>query len=389
MKTKRSLCLITCLVVLGVQVSEAQFLNRVKDAVKKEANKVVDKISNENKEESNKDNKAEKPSTNQESNKEKEEDTQTIVNNGLTYSPPNDNFRAFSLQKHNGLPRFGLFNSYGYNDSRAASGRSHINKTPLDYTLYTELLNLKYGSEISMDLIINAVSAKVFLKYFCNEEKGDCKERNRDQVMEFSGSVRNSGGASRNWGGYGANQFEKERKKKDFMEKHAPTLVNWSKNLWENNTEIAYLVDKENLGKYDFEKGGYWLKSIAHPTAKGTGLISNTFHYEYIPENRIEKEMQKGWVLFKVNAAQAENLSNNKIRFLYSVVKIKLGFLREERDRSSVLKKNIQFFKYCYESPVVEFYEDEGLTKKTGEISYENVEHSSSMFAPNDTRFKN
>lgn len=384
MRYKKIFFSIGCILILGTSSLQAQFLNRVKDAVKKEANKVVDKISNEIKEESNKDNKAEKPSTNQASNKEKEEDTQTIVNNDLTYSPPNDNFRAFSLQKHNGLPRFGLFR---YNDSRAASGRSHINKTPLDYTLYTELLKLKYGSEISMDLIINAVSAKVFLKYFCNEEKGDCKEMNRDQVMEFS--VRNSGGASRNWGGYDANQFEQERKKKDFMEKHAPTLVNWSKNLWENNTEIAYLVDKENLGKYDFEKGGYWLKSIAHPTAKGTGLISNTFHYEYIPENRIEKEMQKGWVLFKVNAAQAENLSNNKIRFLYSVVKIKLGFLREERDRRSLLEKNIQFFKYCYESPVVEFYEDEGLTKKVGEISYEDVEHSSSMFAPNDTTFKN
>ena len=362
---------------LLVSTSNAQLLKKIKKAAEKEIQKVSNELSKGKKEKSNEAKYDEQSKGEENLDGKKNEVTSTVTLDGLIYEPPKPDFRSFSLQKHKDLPRFGELDTHG--------AKRKI-KRPLDYETYTELLHLKYGSILNKSLILNSASLETFLEYFCNADKGSCNEQNRDEILNFP-HLRHRGGVARNWGGYGANQFEKERKKNDFMKTHLPTLQAWSKSIWQNDSEEGYVVKRHPLRTYDFDHGGFWVPSITNPPGKGTGLVSNAFILEYIPKNKFESEMKDGYVLLKVSESEAEKLVTNKTQYVYSVVKIKLG-LKEvlEPHKELTMGKKLVHFKYNYENSIREFYEDESLTKKIGEISYENAVYSNTSYHPSLTQ---
>lgn len=374
MCSKRILGIVACCFMIGIQTSDAQFLKKLKDAAKKEVNKVADGLTKKKKTKSNEDTSLEEETKKEERVKLGQISTKEIPQ-GLSFDAPNESFRSFSVQEHNGLPRFGVLDSYG-------SGSK--TKLPWGYTTYTDILLLKYGDILNLPLILNTTSSETFLKYFCNDERGDCNDQNRNAILN-SPNLRSRGGVARNWGGYGANQFEKERKKNDFMEKHAPTLVDWSKTFWKDDTQMAYNVSYVRLtssNPYDFERKGYW---VNNPLKSGPNLNSQRFVCRYFPINRYEKnpDNESIYVLLKMDESTAENLINEKTSVLYAVMKIKLSFTQvEEANREVNMRSKRVMFNYCHESPVVEFYKDEALTLKVGELSYEDEDIEFSNIPP-------
>jgi hypothetical protein len=373
---------IIAIIILAPNYANAQFLNKLKEKANKLAaderlnqavEKAIDKTTN-NTNQNHKNNSSGPPTSNPQDRQADKKNDRII-----TFSPPNENLRPFVLQGHKGLPRFGVL------DPELKSGS-------IDYQIYNEIINLKYNKLTYSDFLrFYSISEKSFAYYFCNEEKEPCFRRFANDG--FSAVPRSSSQTySSFWGGRGANQFEVQRKKNEFGTNINAHLFSWSKSFWENDTQIAYVVNRADIGApgYDFDKGGFWMQGIISSYSGIAELFvakgNNMSVMSHGPVNEFESKMDTGgwWVLFKIDESTAERLVSNKIRHLYAVTKVKLAYdsvgIRNEGTRH---REDFVLYNFNYESPVAELYEDAALLKKVGEISYENTQISKTANPPN------
>ena len=135
----------------------------------------------------------------------------------------------------------------------------------------------------------------------------------------------------------------------------------WAKTLYSNNVLGGYYVTRTNLGTYDFKNGGYWLNT--HQFYNQGFLLK---WYGLQPANSSERKLMHpngSSILFKMSPEEAETFSekNQQIFLVFDVT----GYLNGlENYRADQLKTT-----FSLNSPVIEIYSDDGLTKKVGEIN--------------------
>lgn len=404
MKRFTILFLLTLSFTLVPNSISAQFFNRLKEKVKKEAVSLTEEIIDErvtktedkrNTEHGEKTKNSPSTKKNQTSNKNENDFGLT---ERITYKAPNSNFIDFELQSYKGLPRFGILHK-----EQSISPEKEIE---VNYEIYSSLIELKYlKDKMDMDQLklenlgpnsyqtINGIKRvaylttndETFLKYFCNTTTESCPMPpyrligDTDRAPGLHGSSKN--GILGHWGGNNATEFEQRRIFDTFLNDDYNTLREWSDTIWTDGYEIGYLVGNINLKRtpYDFKNQGYWLYA-GLKTNESINLSNNTFSplriiVRYVPNQRFEKEPEasKNYVLFKISPEEAEKLEENSISKVFIVYKIKLSLYRHEKVYNKKYNKSHKLlFKYNVEDSIVELYEDEALTKKIGEVSLEN-----------------
>ncbi|RYC50832.1 hypothetical protein [Flagellimonas olearia] len=391
--------------ILNSIPSNAQFFKKLKEKVKKEAGILTEEIIDERL-----NGKDKEPSPSKENEKQKSindsadsprtdnkgEDGHVKIKDGILFKSPNENFINFELQSYKGLPRFGMLTK-----DLDSSSEKELERY---YEIYSSLIELKYLKDISIDELraenlgihsdqtINGVkrvtylssTQETFLKYFCNETIGSCKTFPYRIVGDMDRTPGSMGGSKNgvmgHWGGKNATEFQQKRSFDSFLQDDYNTLKEWSEDIWADGFEIGYLVSSVTLDRrrYDFKNQGYWL-NIGLKSNELINLSNNTFSplqiiVRYIPDQRFEKEpeAQKGNVFFKIAPEKAEELEERNIDRFFVVQKIKLGFYKREKTYNKRYRIPHKFqFKYNVESPIIELYEDLGLTKKMGEVSLE------------------
>jgi hypothetical protein len=256
---------------------------------------------------------------------------------------------------------------------------------PIDYQIYKEFINFKYRNTQSDFLNFYAISDKSFAYYFCNEEREPCFKRFTQDGLNAM-PLQSLRTYSNSYGGPGSNEFEKQRKRKEFNTNIYPDLLTWRNNFWENDSVVGYLVKSIAVGEpggYDFDKGGFWMSNIISQSA-GIEFGFNTTEMRYASVYEFENKMEPGWVLLKIDESEAEQLVSRKVRTLYAVIKVRMAFNSvDEHNPGARYSKFIVVYNFNYESPVVEFYEDAALVKKVGELSYEKAEIVKTVYPPN------
>nr|WP_299344228.1 hypothetical protein [Allomuricauda sp.] len=303
--------------------------------------------------------------------------------NQKTYEAPNSNFKDIVLQTHKGSLRFGNIDA----------DPNGLKEYTANYSSYLALVQFKreqqrsgwdapyktidtnlpyYGSttataNIPMDVIkFNAILTSIATEVV--SEKGGrtyYKER-------YAGSI---------WKG---NTVEQVKNYRAFVKENFNALKNWPKQIMKDGSEQAYYVTIDNVSEYDFENQGFvllmgfdnikddnrrlstFLKPIgnrrkkvqmkAFATQNRLSVGANN-RFEYSSRNSYERNVDADHqlVFFPIAIEKAnEVLKSGKI---YIVRKIKL-------------KDN---FTFHVDSPLIELYTDRGLTKKIGQMDYNDL----------------
>jgi len=323
----------------------------------------------------------------------------TIINydDVITFKPPSEKFISLLLQTHKNELRFGNQNSYSLKpDGSYISHHSQpilakkIDKktTLLQYgrqAIY-ELLKLKFMSEAYADMdkelltkhsssmyskdknsyhaqqhllkLANAITTnKELYRYFCNPKKEDCAFTADKNVYYY----RNIG----SWGGKGANEFQTLKSYTSYVKNNLETLKQWSSSIFPNNTIDGYYVIKTYLGEYDFKNQGYWISS--------NSFVQERFllqRYNLEPANANERKLinPRGVnILFKISPSEAEKFSESSSKTIFLVFEIKVSLKGLERVYGRIKTS------YTLESPIIEIYKDEGLSKKIDELSIDTM----------------
>ena len=315
----------------------------------------------------------------------------------IVFKAPDGAFIDFELQSFKGLPRFGVLKQ----------SETIVEDKELEryYEIYSALIELKFlkndlneknlkfenlspNARLNINgikrLMYLASNNEVFKYYFCNKTIEPCKLPpyrrigDNDKTPGIISSSKN--GFLGHWGGNDANEFQQKRAFDTFIKQEYNTLLEWSHGIWEDQHEIGYLVNTVSLNalSYDFENQGFWIQAGLKRNSQ-INLSNRTFSplrfvVRYMPKQLFEKnpKANTNYALFMVSPEKAEELEKRKIKKIFIVQKIKLQLLKKE---AVVLrrynKKQKLLFQYNIESPLIELYEDDALTKKLGEISLE------------------
>jgi hypothetical protein len=214
-----------------------------------------------------------------------------------------------------------------------------------------------YHAQQHLLKLANAITHnKELFRYFCNPKKEDCAFTADKNVYYY----RNIG----NWGGKGANEFQILKSYTSYVQNNLKLLQQWSSSIFPNNTINGYYVIRSNLGEYDFKNQGYWIGNLF---AQGRFLIQR---HNLEPANANERKLinPRGVsILFKMSPSEAEKFSESSAKTIFLVFKIKVSLKGLERGYERIKTS------YTLESPIIEIYKDEGLTKKINELSIDTM----------------
>ena len=305
-------------------------------------------------------------------------------NNTITYPSPSNNFIEITIQTHKGLPRFGelyyhrgvtpptnqaaynilldlkyLTNVYADMDQTKLTNYNH-NQTNLkdENSRFAQNHLLKLAGHLCSDMVLE--------KYFCDTSaKVKCTFKDAYGLRKPIAY----------WGGSRTNEFQQMRSFLGFKKKYLETLQNWSKEFLKGDEEIGYLVSKSTIasiafGKskaYDFQKKGYWLKSLISSGGNWLGPIQYLDFSAVTKNERILKEHQLK-VFLAIPPEKAKILSLMAGHPLFTVVKARV-FPSEKALSNS---KRVQY-SFELKSSIVEIYKDAALTQKIGEISIQDI----------------
>ncbi|MEC8833020.1 MAG: hypothetical protein VX772_11725 [Bacteroidota bacterium] len=309
------------------------------------------------------------------------------------FNPPTTDFISLSLQTHKGKLRFGVQDEYFLkSDGTYVSSRddeyfekdkqfSHNNASRhafvellkirfkedmfdvMDKDFFTERTQNMYEKDLKSHTaqqhvlaLANALCNKQqSIRFFCNPKEEDCASG--FQQDGYYNEPRNI----RSWGGRGASEFQKLRAYTNFVKEKFPLVGKWAKTLYSDNVLEGYYVTRTNLGTYDFKNGGYWLNTYQF---YNQGFLLKWYGLQ--PANSSERKLMHpngSSILFKMLPEEAETFSE-KSQQIFLVFDAS-GYLNGlENYRADQLKTT-----FSLNSPVIEIYSDDGLTKKVGEIN--------------------
>ena len=315
----------------------------------------------------------------------------------ITFKPPSEKFISLLLQTHNQQLRFGHQNDYYLQAD--GSYISHSNQpvlwekidkktAQLQYgrkAIY-ELLKLKFMSEVYADMdkeLLTKYSSSMYLKdknsyhaqqhllklansitrnkemygYFCNPKKEDCAFTADKNVYYY----RNIG----SWGGKGANEFQILKSYTSYVKNNLETLKQWSSSIFPNNTTNGYYVIKTYLGEYDFKNQGYWISSNSFVQDR---FLLQRYNLEAANASQRKLINPRGVsILFKMSPSEAEKFSESSTKTIFLVFEIKVSLKGLERGYERIKTS------YTLESPIIEIYKDNSLTKKIDELSIDTM----------------
>ena len=294
----------------------------------------------------------------------------------LLYEAPSEKFRDINLQSHKELPRFGHINHYtrfGPNGKPMRSDMSTMNKLKtisLGYRNYYNLLTFKYMSDLYEDMDkerLTAVSDRN------KTEKNANSYAAQQHLMKI---VRSLYTDDRYKNGFqGSNTFETLRNYKTFINEEFSDIQKWSSALFKEGTKVGYLVSILNLGSYDFDKSGYWIIISFNTIADGTTSTRIAFDpktaygEDLLNKMKAISKRTPLEVFLPLDPANAEKLVESNTRRLYLVKKIALTYANvQTAGNRTVLNLN-----YHLKSPILDIYEDEGLTIKIASLSMEDL----------------
>ncbi len=225
-------------------------------------------------------------------------------------------------------------------------------RTPGARSLQREAL---IAQELILQMAIHCCDSKSAKKYFCSP--GENCQISRKRYL--------------GWGGTAGlkNEFDRTLSYQAFIKDNYQGLLRWSREL-ENE---AYLVMPSKLETYDFQKGAF-------PIHISPGRSPENGGY-YLPKNDFEKQLMgemetSGSFATLIKYLQMDleegKALRERVNLLYFVYRIKYYdvFKKDKLVRGGHSPKNF-LLSYCLESPIVEIYEDNSLTKKLAEFSIE------------------
>jgi len=298
----------------------------------------------------------------------------------ISFAAPSDTFKSIYLQTHKELPRFGTLNQYSPTVTKKSeygsrgnpkyaqqnpSTKEKIRVLRNGYVLHRELVKMKYLKILYDDMDLNAISKPDYK----NPEGKDSRSyvaQNHLRTLAKRFCTAETFNAA-----YGrSNQFEQQRNYQNFVEGHLKPLKKWSNTFFENDAMEAYIVTTSSLSSYDFEKEGYWL-----PVQLTNGARS-IFFSALEPVSSVEENILnlvgtraiKGirlWGFLSIPTTNAEKLQEQNIQRLYLVRKVKVNY--KDIEYRGNQEPNLKF-SFHHLNPIIEIYEDEGLTKKLGEL---------------------
>lgn len=323
---------------------------------------------------------------------------------GIVFNSPNSNLTSFELQKYNDLPRWGHislsgFSNQGLNQHVDSETRRTIaakkKQYQRDYEKYFKLLEMYYLTDayevMNLERLTTNIKtgqkelkksfeAQQHLKglatilctdeahqiYFCNSAY-PCKSSN---ISVGYSNFRQQ------WGGTRANEFDRNKKYKAFVESNLQDLRTWASSL----SREGYIVVVKSLGTYNFESEGFF---ISHSFNSGGNNLLNTGRVEsrfiYSPKKEFENALrnQPGKPprysgIFKLSPSEAELLIERTNRQIFLVYKIEMEpFYPLSETTDTPYSSRRRGIYYHLQTPKLELYEDEALTKKIGELNVE------------------
>lgn len=341
-------------------------------------------------------------------------------------SPDSKNYLSFKIQQFKDLPRFGELDTYEFRNKRVFNKKGSDESIKIIeknkeiknfYRLYSSIVNFKFmksnfdemdktnlspvssGSNVNksyyaQNFLLNFAQLNCTIEaknqYLCNPEIGDCEATEFVVKREGGGYNTIKSGIGNNWGGNNSSSFSKQRNFSQFVNDHLEPLQQWSNSFWENGSQEVYLVVQLSSGikdnNYDFEKQGYWVRlNLGLPSNPINSTINtNNFFSNYVPfhdfektrfktfEEKLANRDYKSELLFKIDPKLAEQLtkeSNGQLKG-FAVYHLKISFSGESGKKiEGRMMEYLPIYTFNIESPIVEIYQDEGLTKKYGEIS--------------------
>ncbi|WP_431126237.1 hypothetical protein [Flagellimonas flava] len=297
----------------------------------------------------------------------------------MVYRSPSVKFHDITIQKHQGLPRFGVFDNYlpaGQKPTRSVFTPEIRKKQALTQKglkNYSLMVSLKYVKPLMKDLDKDRLTMP----------SGNTDDTRRNSIFLQNFLLRQVAPSicvtddCQN-AGQGSNEFERLRNYKAFVDNCLGPLQKWSTSFMENDELTAYHVSQLAIGNsYDFDRKGYWtyhyfsLNDIfPHKMAGGFKKISfePVATYENNLKNKLDRRAGLQFLL-QLDEKAAERFQVNRVYSLYLVKKIRLKHLDKELINAS---QPLEFI-YSHESPKVMVYEDAGLTKLVTELSLENL----------------
>ena len=346
----------------GVQSTNGQILKKLK----KKVEHTIDKEFN---------NKPKKNESNYKKEPQKSVPSSLPSYPKLTIPAPNNNFVSIHIQEFRNLPRIGTLYNYDMKEKGLSNANQRIEQFKQDRKetkKYFALLEMKLmgnkfdqmNTEMPYDIKHNRVmppnkervsavcqnsllkigrdliKEEEYSKYFCNSNR-TCKTAR---------------GKSLNWGGLGANEFERIEGYKNFVKDNLSDMRSTESKI----TDEAYLVKLITFDAYDFDKGGFPLNF---------SLFASHNRSTFEPLNEYGQQLKAGKNLIKIlkmsPSEGKEFLDGNNRRQLFAVWKIKYHGLLEDK-----LLGNQRYStrKFHLISPSIELFEDIKLTRKIGEM---------------------
>lgn len=298
------------------------------------------------------------------------------------YKAPSENYKSIYLDKYKDSP---IFSDHIYQALRSRSVEFNTNNFKDSiyfhhhaYEAYYELVKFKYTTDLYQAMDKNKIT-----KLTVNSKENDLESTTAQQLFSkfYTYAVTNKGKLNIN-----KNLKTRDEKFADLVEKNFDTLKNWSKTVFKNDSQTAYLVIAQTLTNYnlDKEKGFFTLAITTTQILPAMGWQnSNSLFANFTPKQAFEKKLvPEGETKYKnyytktikfkpetniLNMLMKRQLSN----YVYLVFKVNINY-NSTKGFEDIKALDYLYFTYNYDSPIVEVYQDVKLMDKVGEINLEN-----------------
>lgn len=356
------------LFLLSTQL-DAQILNKIKNKLKEAENKLEKKISD-----------LEKPSNTRQATTPQAmpKSAEVEAYDYLSIAAINERFEGVQIQSFRGLPRLGVLYNYQTDNKSIPNRSERLTKSKTDWRAvgkFTTLLQVKLMDDKfdQMDLEMPVEvkyprggpvgDKKVQLSGYCQRTIRYIatillkKEYSSDYFCNSNRPCDPEKASTSEWGGYGSNEFDKIKAYTAYINDNFQDILNTASKV----PEEAYWVSTARIGQYDFNSKAF---PIHFSLTKGFYVPKNSYEEKLNDQSRIynttlEMSPSEAQILL-------ENLPN---RYLYAVYKIKYSRHDITNTGLSYTKDGNPRNEFHLISPIIELFEDIGLTKKLGEIS--------------------